>query len=234
MNSIVSANKRYSFKYLFFLITIYIASFPLIQIGLQKPLVIGFLHISSGSLIFPLTYILTDIIAEVYGFQIARQLIWSNVPATIFYLLMLNFILYVPSPTTWVHQSDYNYIFQISSVVGIFGNFGVIVGYMINSYILSKWKILIKGKYFWLRSIGSSGIGELIQLLIGASAAMYTEVWQKTEWICIFFSVYLIRIIMAIVLSFPASILVMFLKKAENIDAYDNGVNFNPFKIAIQ
>jgi uncharacterized integral membrane protein (TIGR00697 family) len=127
----------------------YIACFPLVQIGLQKPLVLGYFHISSGSIIFPLTFIITDIIAETYGFQLARQLIWSNVPATIFYFLVLNFILYVPSPDTWNHQSDYNYIFEGSSVVGILGNFGVVIGYMINIYFLSKWKILIKGKYFF-------------------------------------------------------------------------------------
>jgi uncharacterized PurR-regulated membrane protein YhhQ (DUF165 family) len=88
--------------------------------------------------------------------------------------------------------------------------------------------------FFWLRSIGSSAVGELIQLFIGASAALYTGVWQRAEWYNIIFSVFIVRIIMAILLSFPASLLVMALKKAENIDVYDNNISFNPFKITIQ
>jgi uncharacterized integral membrane protein (TIGR00697 family) len=229
-----SINNRYNFKYLFFLTTIYFACFPLVQIGLQKPLVLGYLHLRSGSLIFPLTFIITDVIAETYGFQVARQLIWSNIPATIFYILMLNFILRVPSPSYWDHQSDYDYIFYGSTLVGILGNFGVVAGYLVNIYVLSKWKMLIKGKYFWIRSIGSSGIGELIQLLIGASAAIYTGVWQKTECLNILLSVYLVRITMAILLSFPANLLVIVLKKAENIYANEHEVDLNLFKIAIQ
>jgi queuosine precursor transporter len=232
MDDLAAANNRYNYKYLLFLIAIYISCFPLIQIGLQKPIAFGYFHLNSGSLIFPITFVITDIISEVYGYKIARQLIWSHVPATIFYFLMLNFILHVPSTATWSHQSEYNYIFQGSSVVGIIGNAGLLIGYLVNIYFISKWKILIKGKYFWMRSIGSSAIGELIQLLIGASAALYAGVWGESEWLSIAISIYCMRLLMAAILSFPANLLVIILKKVEDIDIYDNNINFNPFIIS--
>lgn len=234
MGSVTPPNHRYNYKCLFFLVTIYISCFPLIQIGLHKPLVIGYLHLSAGSLIFPITFVISDIIAETYGFQIARQLILAHIPATIFYFAMLNFILHVSSTPNWTHQVDYNYIFQDSSLVGVLGNLGVVIGFMINVYAISKWKILIKGKYFWLRSIGASSIGELIQLIFGAIAALYIGLWQKNEWANIFISIYLTRLFLAALLSFPANLLVWFLKKIENVDINDNGINFNPFKIAVK
>jgi uncharacterized PurR-regulated membrane protein YhhQ (DUF165 family) len=150
------------------------------------------------------------------------------------YILFFNaeFILHVPSPETWSHQSEYNYIFQGSSIVGIIGNAGLLIGYLLNIYIISKWRILIRGKYFWIRSIGSSAIGELVQLLVGTVAALYVGIWGNHEWIGIVVSIYLMRLVMAVILSFPANLLVIILKSVENIHIYDNNIDLNPFLVS--
>jgi len=190
--------------------------------------------LTSGAIIFPLTFILTDIAAEVYGYQVARQIIWVHLPATLFYLSLLYVELHIQPPQNWLHQSDYSYIFHGTTLIGLLGNLGVIIGFMVNIFAISKWKILVRGKYFWLRSIGASSIGELIQLTVGMLGALYLQLWPFNEWLNIFISIYALRLLSAGILSIPATLIIIILKKLEGVDIYDYNTNFNPFKIAIQ
>src|SRR5580693_4414524 len=100
-------SNRYNYKYLLIIVAIYISCFPLIQIGLHKPVTIGIFHFTAGAIIFPITFILTDITAEVYGYQVARQIVWAHLPATLFYISMLYFELHISSQKNWLHQADY-------------------------------------------------------------------------------------------------------------------------------
>lgn len=226
---------KYQYKYLPFLTGLCYLTYCLAGISLHKPLQIGFLSLPCSVFIFPLIYIFADIIAEVYGYQIIRQIIWLQIPLAIYYLTMLHWIVVIPAAPGWQQQSAYNYIFGTSSIIiGFFSNAGMVVGFFINAYLLSKWKILLRGRYFWLRSVGSSAIAELLQLLIGLIVIFITGTWPWQEVVRILIAAYLFRLMATALLSGPASFVTKLLKILENIDIHDYPSEFNPFKDEVE
>jgi uncharacterized PurR-regulated membrane protein YhhQ (DUF165 family) len=96
--------------------------------------------------------------------------------------------------------------------------------------LLARFKILIKGKYFWLRSIGSSLIGEAIVVLVAIPLGYWgVYTWDVIERIMV--SDYLLRLVYALIIAFPANIWVNYLKSTTGLDAYDYRVSFNPFRL---
>lgn len=226
---------KYYYKYFLILTVLYIITFPLVGLSLHKPVNIGPLHLQASALIYPLSFFFADLIFEVYGYQMGRQLIWCQVPGTIYYQSILIFVLYgLPIPSGWNHQDAYEYVFQGMGIVGFFGDFGLVIAFFVNGFIISKTKIILKGKYFWLRSIAASSIGEVLQLSIGLLGVWVAHIWPLEKIIILFFNVMLYRIIITVLLAFPANIAANFLKKAENTDIYDHDTNFTPFKLAIE
>lgn len=141
---------------------------------------------------------------------------------------MVFFAIKAPSPVL-NQQESYNYVLgslwrSVSSEM-----LGVLAGAFINSMIISKWKIITKGKYFWLRSICSSAIGELIMLLISVPLALY-GILNVREIINLIVYAYAYKILFAIIISGPANYLANLLKTKEGIDNYDYDVSYNPFK----
>src|SRR4029079_1592251 len=102
-------------------------------------------------------------------------------------------------------------------------------GAFFNIYFLSKWKMLVKGKYFWLRSLGSSAIGESVYTLFVVSLLNFGMVSFKgfINILCISYAFKLAFDTIAVI---PASFLANFLKKTEGVDVYDFAQNFIPFK----
>jgi uncharacterized PurR-regulated membrane protein YhhQ (DUF165 family) len=234
-NSIMANSTKYQSNFLILLVIFYILTFPLVGIMLHKPIILGPLHLQVSSLIYPLGFFFADLITEVYGYQVSRQLIWCQIPGTIYYQTILLTALYsLPTPTGWTHQIDYDYVFGGLGIIGFFGDFGLVLAFFLNNYLISKWKIFLKGKHFWLRSIGASALGESIQLFIGLIGVALSKIWPLDYIVMLFFNVLLFRLLMTAVLSVPASFFAFYLKKFDRIDVYDNSTNFNPFKFSIQ
>ena len=117
---------------------------------------------TAAALLTPLWFIGGDIITEVYGFKVARQMLWVGIFCQFLFTILCVLFIEIKSPASWKHENDYNFVFN-----GLLRfDFSVLIGTLVSGYLnislLSKWKFLLKGKYFWLRSIGSSGIGEVL------------------------------------------------------------------------
>jgi hypothetical protein len=234
MNPKSYGHERYSYKYFLIIVGLYLVTFPLVGLSLHKPVNLGPLHLQASMLIYPLTFFFAVIIFEVYGYQVGRQLIWCQVPGTIYYQSILITLLYgLPTPPGWQHQNAYDYVFGGMHIIGFFGDFGLVIAFFVNGFIISKWKIICRGGYFWLRSIFASTIGEIIQLTIGLTGVWLENVWPLDKIISLFVYIAIYRFIMTIFLAFPANVIAYLLKKAENIDVYDINTNFNPFTLAI-
>ncbi len=168
-------------------------------------------------LIFPLTYIIGDIVAEVYGYNVAKKIIWLTLICELFFAIAIKLIIHLPSPIFWHQQHSFNEVVDPILRFVLAGIAAVISSSFINIYMVSKWKILMKGRHFWLRSLGSSAIGGfilvLVTILVGFSGNIH---WSK-----------LTHMILSV---WPASIITGFLKLEERLDVYDIGTNFNPFK----
>jgi len=188
-----------------------------------------YITFSAASIIFPLTYIISDITTEVYGYHFAKRVIWFSFFCDLTFSLMLYFIVKIPSDSAHM-QSAYHTVLGGLLRCVLAEALGVLIGAFVNAYLISKWKLLINGRLFWLRSIGSSSIGEALLLLVSVPVAFLGVV----SWDDIFKLIavaYIYKVAFAIVVSGPANILANILKSVENIDETNKSVVFNPFKL---
>ena len=221
---------RYNFKLLIVWVNLYILLLVLTGIGLHKTLYIGGLHIQVSTLILPFAFVLCDVITEVYGYRIGRQLVLSVIPATVLYQLGLLFVVDVPG-YSGIFGHAYHVLFDSTQLVGFLGDAGIVVGFYLNTYFLTKWRILTKGRYFWLRSVGSSCIGEIIQIMIGLVGIVWAGYWQHNDIYHWFLIVLITRLVIIAVMAAPATLLVRWLKRFEKVADDYSPIRFMPFKL---
>lgn len=225
---------KYYYKYLLFLVMLYVCSILLGANGVRKPVEIGVFYFDAGSFFFPFAYVAIDLITEVYGYQVARQLLWTNLVAILFFLPAMYFIVHVHAPATWHHQAAFYWVFgKHFNYLGIASGVGMIFAQFINARLVAQWKVLVRGRYFWLRSMGSSVIGDAIQIAIGLSVGWLAGIWPWHIALMMFFSVLLLRAIYAAVFAFPGQLVAIFLKQAEGVDIYENKAHFSWFQLKI-
>ncbi len=225
--------QKSQYKALTFLSMVYITLVLAADVLIYKIAHVGSLTLTVGSLVTPFWFVMTDIIAEVYGYQIARRLIWSGIACGFLFTIICVTLINFPSPETWPYQAAYDQVLGKLVRVFIGSVAGVIIGAFTNTYLITKWKILIHGKYFWLRCIGSSAIGQLAFTIITLSWDLFNVLpfHQITQLILISFT---IKLVLTALFAIPSSIFVYYLKKLEHIDIYDYKTNFNPFKLELK
>lgn len=218
------------YKYLTLISMLYVAVMLAANVLIYKLTDLHGLTLTVGSFITPIWFIIGDIVTEVYGYKECRKLIWSALISSIVFTLICTGLISFPAPHHWVYQPYFEYILGglprifMGSVLGLF------LGLFLNSYLISKWKILIQGRYFWLRSIGSSTFGQFIFTATTLMFDMLKEVPGKELMAFIAIS-YCLKIAISCIIAFPSSLLAGFLKKSEGLDVYDYNTDFNPFVI---
>ncbi len=186
--------------------------------------------ISVNMILAPFWFILGDVFAEVYGFKMMMRLFWSfiicNLIIGLIFLLLINFNSFATVYSQHIYQFVLGDYLQIRSIHLVL----IIVAWKINAYLLNKWKILLKGRYFWLRSIGSSGIGESIFIILIYNAEFliarnfsYAHVWILILIECA------VRVFITALFAFPATIAVAIIRHLEKIDINQSTYEFNPF-----
>ncbi|PIQ44083.1 MAG: hypothetical protein COV52_02245 [Gammaproteobacteria bacterium CG11_big_fil_rev_8_21_14_0_20_46_22] len=184
---------------------------------------------SGATILFPLTYIIGDVTCEVYGWKIAMKLVWYGLICEALFAILITSVIHLSSSGIGQYQNEYT---DILGHIWLFVFGGIIsnaIAGLLNVYFISKWKIFAKGRVFWIRSILSTCISELILILLTVLIAFTPFIHIKAT-MHIFFDAYFLEIIYALLFVYPAQLLVNFLKRSEGIDAYDYGVSYNPFK----
>ena|SRR3990167_2871685 len=188
------------------------------------------LFVLGGTFTSPFIFILDDIIAEIYGYKITRYVILSGFAAQTLFVIICQLALAAPYPTIFKEQAAYSYLLGPSLLrIDISGFVAYIVANLVNSYILTRWKILLKGRRFWLRSLGSSTFSEALYSLLAILMMEISSIPLNSVLKVVLIS-FLIKAIYSIVLAGPANLLVNYIKKATGIDVYDFPKNFTPFK----
>jgi len=197
-------------------------------IVLNKTIMVFSYPVTATALISPLWFIMGDIIAEIYGFKIARKIFYSAVACQWIYVTAGTYLIHMHSPENWHYQLYYNYVFS-----GLFRlNFSMLIAIIIagnfNIYFITRWKFLLKGKYFWLRSMGASGGCEILYTLL-ASFFVFVGTLSWPNLISFTLLALMLKIIYTIILVYPANYITFLVKKYAGIDVYDNNI-INPFK----
>lgn len=220
------------FKYLALLTMLYIVTICASIVLAYRMTTIMHITFSASIFIFPLSYLCNDIITEVYGYAIARQVIWYGVVTMIIFGLLCQIPLLLPTHNLALSHA-YHAVVDPFFRVTLSGSASAIVGDFVNIYALSKWKVLLNGRLFWIRSVGSTSIGEIantiVNYLILLGGIVSWAVMMKI--IC---AAYLIKLLYTLISVPLCALIVRYLKKAEDSDVYDVGTNFNPFKLSMK
>jgi uncharacterized integral membrane protein (TIGR00697 family) len=186
----------------------------------------------AGVLFFPISYLFGDILTEVYGYARSRKVIWAGFGALIFASLMSFVVTSLPVAKTMSAE-------QVHAVNLIFGQTPRIVlasltafwlGEFVNSFVLAKMKLLTGGKNLWMRTIGSTVMGEIADSLIFYPIAFYGT-WSNEQLISVMIGNYFIKVLWEILATPFTYLIVGFLKRAEHEDFYDKDTDFNPFSL---
>ncbi len=196
--------------------------------------VIGDYIFGTGVLFFPLSYLFGDILTEVYGYARSRRVIWAGFGALIFASLMSFIVTSLPAASTMPPE-------QNAAVNAMFGQTWRIVaaslvafwaGEFANSFVLAKMKIATKGKYLWMRTIGSTFAGEAVDSLIFYPLAFLgSPGWSNEQVISVMIGNYFLKVFWEVVATPLTYVIVGWLKRAEHEDYYDRETNFNPFTL---
>lgn len=223
--------ERYTLKYLLLFAMLFITFDLASNILIPKQIHLLGYPTTTAILIFPLTYLILDVVAEVYGYKIARQIIWFDLLCN----FLFSFVVWLFATSTQLsssHEQAYNIVLGRLPYIGVGAVVAGFISEFTNIYIISKLKVLIIGKYFWLRSLFSSAISMLLLLVIANLFAFYGQK-SFVQTLTMSFTAYIYEVVFIAIVAFPVTFLLPFLKKAENIDVYSQGINFNPFKIDV-
>ena len=226
-----SNQQVHQYKYLVLLVMLYLTAVLASVVTGYKMVKIGSFVSNGGLFIYPLTFTVADIVAEIYGYSCARKMIWSSIICDYIFAFSISAIVRLPSPENWHYDRAYHEVLGHTLRFVFAGTLSVLISSFINIYVISKWKVLLKGRYFWLRSLGSTAVGEIalnsIGLLIG-----FAGIQPVSQIIELGITMYLVMLAYSAVTATPLTFLVYYLKKKEGIDIYDYNLNYNPFKLS--
>uniref|UniRef100_UPI003217B6EB queuosine precursor transporter n=1 Tax=uncultured Draconibacterium sp. TaxID=1573823 RepID=UPI003217B6EB len=196
----------------------------------SKIMMIGPWSAPAGVLIFPLAYIINDVLVEVWGYQKTRLIIWAgfgvNVLAVVFFTLAIS----VTAAPFWQNQEAFSTVLGSTPRIVAASMLAYLLGSFLNAYVMSKFKVLTKGKGFSIRAIFSTLVGEGADSMIFISIA-FAGVFPIKVILGMIVTQALIKTIYEIAI-LPLTIwTVNKVKKIEGIDTFDYSVSYNPFRI---
>jgi uncharacterized integral membrane protein (TIGR00697 family) len=188
----------------------------------------------AGILFFPVSYVLGDVLTEVYGYARARRCIWAGFAAMLFMAFMSWVVVKLPPAATWKGQEHYEAVFgQVPRIV--FASIAAFwAGEFANSYVLARMKVWTEGRMLWTRTIGSTVVGQAVDSLIFYPLAfLYADNWTPELVVKVLFTQWVLKVSWEVLLTPATYAVVGFLKRREGIDVYDTGTDFTPFRARV-
>lgn len=204
-------------------------------IGASKPSyvtlpLIGQWSFGAGVLFFPVSYIIGDILTEVYGYARARRVIWTGFAALLFMAFMAWVVVQLPPAAGWPGQEAYEFVFGNSWRIVLASMVAFWAGEFANSYVLAKMKIWTAGRHLWMRTIGSTVVGQGLDSLIFYPLAFWGLAGWPVELLWqVVLSQWAIKTAWEALLTPVTYSAVGALKRAEQVDLYDTETDFSPF-----
>ncbi len=217
---------------------VFVTSLIIANIIAVKIITLGPLILSAAILIFPLSYIFGDILTEVYGYARARRVIWIGFGCNLLAVLALWLSIKLPPAPFWkigtfespqASQQAYQALFGFTPRLLAASFIAYLAGEFLNSFVLAKMKIVTGGRHLWLRTIGSTLVGQLADSGVFISLAFYGTIPPGalgglivTQW--------LVKSAYEALATPFTYLAVNYLKRKEREDFFDRDTNFNPLK----
>lgn len=225
-------NKIFNSKYLTFLSIGYVCSIICSLVLFTKQVKIGHYALNGGTISYPVTYFIAGLIAEIYGYGQSRKANWSATIWSNLFALATSLIIRLPSPQGY--SDDTHHLLVVLGYDWRFafaGTIAFIVSSFMMTYFISRWKVLLNGRNYFLRFVGSVVIAEFFDTVIVFFIALI-GIMSTQQILELIITAYLFKIISSLVLAYPAALIASIIKNSEGFDIFDYKVNYNPFKIS--
>lgn len=192
---------------------------------------VGYWPFGAGILFFPISYVIGDVLTEVYGYARARRVIWAGTAAVLFMAFMSFVVVALPPAPDWKNQAAYETIFgQVPRIV-FASVLAFWAGEFVNSYVLARMKLWTGGKQLWSRTIGSTVAGQAVDSLIFYPLAFWgAEGWTNALVLQVLVTQWVLKVSWEVLLTPFTYLVVNFLKRREGIDVFDDKTDFTPFR----
>ena len=196
-----------------------------------KVVQLGPVSLTAGFLVFPISYIINDCIAEVWGFKKARLIIWMGFIMNFFVALMGLLAVALPATSYWsANEPHFNFVFSLAPCVTIASFLAFLVGSFLNAYVMSKMKLAMEGKHFSWRAVVSTLVGEGADSLIFFPLA-FAGLMPFNEVIKLMVIQVVAKTLYEII-ALPLTIrVVKKVKEIEGTDVYDKDISYNILKL---
>ena len=193
-----------------------------------KIFMLGTLSLPAGVILFPLAYLFGDVLTEVYGYGSARRVIWTGFACLILMLISYEIARAIPPAPFYENETAFDTILSHIPRIVIASITAYFCGEFINSYIVAKMKVAMKGKQTWLRLLLSTIAGQFVDTVVFVSIA-FVGVYALSDLVSLTISAWGVKVGWEFI-ALPITLsVVKWLKKIEHEDYYDTNTNFNPF-----
>ncbi|WP_162234238.1 queuosine precursor transporter [Novosphingobium sp. Leaf2] len=224
-----AAGARRHFAYFDYVMAAFVAILLLSNlIGASKLAQVGGVEFGAGILFFPVSYVIGDVLTEVYGYANARRCVWAGFFALVFMAFMSFVVVAMPPAPGWSGQAAYESVFGSTWRIVLASVVAFWAGEFVNSFVLSKLKLLTGGKHLWTRTIGSTVFGQAVDSALFYPIA-FLGTWTTTQVLTVMVTNWFFKVLWEVVLTPVTYAVVGWLKRREGVEVFDENVNFSPF-----
>ena len=228
----MTTNPRDSHSIWFLLVTVlFVTCLIAANVIAVKAITVWGVTVTAAIVIFPVSYILGDVLTEVYGYRRTRRVIWLGFLANLLVVVAIAVAEALPGATFWDADAAFARILGSTPRILAASFAAYLVGEFANAFVLAKLKIATAGRHLWLRTIGSTLIGQALDSAIFLTLA-FAGIWPTDALLGAIVTAWLVKSAyeaLATPLTYAA---VAFLKRADGVDVYDRETRFNPLLIA--
>ena len=196
----------------------------------QKLISIGPIEATAGVLIFPVSYIINDIIAEVWGYRKARLIIWYGFLMNFLAVVIFRLSIVVPGSENFSHQEAFQLVLGNTERISLASFIAFLIGSFLNAMVMSKMKLFQKGRNFSLRAVVSTLVGEGADSLVFFTIA-FAGVIPNNDLMMLILTQTGMKTAYEIIVLPLTNIIVKWVKRKEQEDVFDEGISYNPLKI---
>ena len=195
-----------------------------------KQIAFGSISLTGGLIVFPVSYIINDCVCEVWGYKKTRMLIWTGFAMNFFFVMLGAICDMIPGAPYWTNDEGFHAVFGLAPRIAFASFLAFICGSFVNAYVMSKMKLSSGGKNFSLRAVVSTIFGESVDSIIFFPLALWGVVpTEELPWLMLW-QVILKTAYEIVVLPLTIRI-VRYVKRHEQVDTYDNDVNYSIWRV---
>ena len=210
---------------------LFVATLVASNIIAVKIAAVGPFSVPAAIVIFPLAYLFGDVLTEVWGYRVARMVIWTGFLANVVVVLFIAAAIAIPADPHYTDQAAYARILGSTPRLVAASLVAYLLGEFLNAFVLARLKVATRGRWLWTRTIGSTLIGQGVDSVVFISLA-FAGIQPWSVLIIIIRDVWVVKVLYEVIATPITYALVTALKRIEGVDTFDPDTKFAPIPLA--